>query len=162
MYWLQFYFSGTETLLNTIVSKLCIIKNPHFTFNVCRPHVHMYHITVKRFGYFNYILVTSVAFLFCVWHVKFKKCLEFEQNVVKKLSPFVKLVSPFRKPYTQHFWWSLLFLWSWRSAYWEFLQVGCMAMVNNIRNVTKRVFWNKRQANVTKEKFLNGLSRKPT
>ena len=34
--------------------------------------------------------------------MKFKVCLEFEQNVVKKLPSFVKLVSPFRKPYKQH------------------------------------------------------------
>ena len=29
--------------------------------------------------------------------MKFKECLEFEQNVVEKLPFFVKLVSPFRK-----------------------------------------------------------------
>ena len=32
----------------------------------------------KGLGYFNRILVTSVAFFLCVWHVKFKKCLQFE------------------------------------------------------------------------------------
>ena len=51
--------------------------------------------TVKL--YFSHILVTSVAFLLCAWHVKFKECLQFEQYVVEKLL-FVKLVSPFRKP----------------------------------------------------------------
>ena len=34
-----------------------------------------------------------------MWHMKFKVCLEFEQNVVETLPSFVKLLSPFRKPY---------------------------------------------------------------
>ena len=36
--------------------------------------------TVKVLGYFNHILVTSVALLLCVHvtHIKFKKCLQFE------------------------------------------------------------------------------------
>ena len=32
----------------------------------------------KGLGYFNHILVTSVAFLLHVWHIKFKDCLQFE------------------------------------------------------------------------------------
>ena len=35
--------------------------------------------TTKRFGYLNHILVTSVTFLLCVCHVKFKECLQFER-----------------------------------------------------------------------------------
>ena len=35
--------------------------------------------------------------------MKFKVCLEFEQNVVKKLSSFVKLVSPFRTAFLVKF-----------------------------------------------------------
>ena len=56
------------------------------------------------------VLVTLTMFWlpqlhsFCVHDTKFKACLEFEQNVVKQLPSFVKLVSPFRKPYKQHFW----------------------------------------------------------
>ena len=53
-------------------------------------------------NYFNQNLIISVAFLLCVGHVKFKECLQFEQSVVEKVSSFVKLVSPFRKPINQH------------------------------------------------------------
>ena len=60
--------------------------------------------TEKVLGYFNHILVTSVAFFLCARHIKFKKCLQFEQSIVEKLSSFVKLVSHFRKPINQHFW----------------------------------------------------------
>ena len=41
-------------------------------------------------GRFRHSLVTSVAFLLCVWHIMFKECLQFEQNVVEMLPSFVK------------------------------------------------------------------------
>ena len=65
---------------------------------------HSSNCTVKVLGYFNQILVTSVAFLLCVCDTKFKECLQFEQSVVEKRSSSVKLVSHFRKSINQHFW----------------------------------------------------------
>ena len=47
---------------------------------------------------FNKVLVTSVAFFLCVWHVKFKDCIQFEQSVVKKL-PSISIY--FKKAYKQ-------------------------------------------------------------
>ena len=82
----------------------------------------------------NHILVTSVAFLLCAWHIKSKECLQFEQSVVEKFLSFVKLVSPARKP---HFWSNLWLLWSyiylalesflvaWLHM-WEFSQIGLL------------------------------------
>ena len=52
-------------------------------------------------------LVTSVAFFLCAWH---KEVLTIRLSVVEKLSSFVNLVSSFRKPINQHFWWVLLLL----------------------------------------------------
>ena len=60
-------------------------------------------------------MVTSVAFLLCMWHIKFKECLEFEQNVASWEASLFCIFF--------HFWWSLLFLWSCTSAYWELLMV---------------------------------------
>ena len=82
--------------------------------------------TVKRLLQ-PYILVTSVAFLSCVWHVKFKVCLQFKWEWAEKLPSFAKLVYPFWKPINQHFWWGLLLLWSYTSSPGKFL--GCMVVV---------------------------------
>ena len=62
----------------------------------------------KRLGHFDNILVTSVAFLLYAWHVKFKECLQFKQNVVEMLPSFVKLVFCCRKRINQHFWGGLI------------------------------------------------------
>ena len=110
-------------------------------------------LNFKLMPHFKMILVTSTIFWlpqlhsFCVYDTKFKECLEFEQCVVEKLPSFVKLVFPFRKPIWPAF--LVKFVVFCTYAFWEVL--GCMAMVTNTRNVTKLVFWNKRQANVTKE-----------
>ena len=41
------------------------------------PHIVVHY---KGLVYFNHILITSVAILLCVWHMKFKKCLEFKSE----------------------------------------------------------------------------------
>ena len=95
-------------------------------FKLHAPHCKMFVVTLTMF---------RSPQLQCVWHVKFKECLEFKQSIVVKLPSFVKLVSPFRKAINQHFWWGLLFLGSYSSAPEEFL--GHMAVVRNTRTVAK-------------------------
>ena len=73
-------------------------------------------------GRFRHSLVTSVAFLLCVWHVMFKESLQFEQNVVEMLPSFVKLVISFQKAYKSVFLVRFVVL-----TYLEFL--GCMLVV---------------------------------
>ena len=104
---------------------------------------------------FNHILVTSVAFLLCVWHVKFKKCLQFKQCVVEKLpSLFFKIVSPFRKPINQHFWRDLLFLhiYPWRYPW-------LCACGRNARIVSQIGLLKKRLANGTKEEAPHSIKK---
>ena len=110
--------------------------------------------TVKRT---STIFWLSQLHSFCAHDTKFKECLEFERNVVEKLPTSVILVSPFRKPKNQDFYcfFGLAYLLIESSLVaWLWLKIPC-------RNATKQVFRNKRKANVTKEKLLNGLSRKP-
>ena len=80
--------------------------------------------TVKYFR----LLWLYLDHLSCITFVcvtrKVQECLQFEQCVAEKLSSFTKLVSPFRKHINQNFWWRLLFLWFYTSAWGEFL--GCM------------------------------------
>ena len=73
-------------------------------------------------GRFRHSLVTSVAFLLCVWHVMFKESLQFEQNVVEMLPSLVKLVISFQKAYKSVFLVRFVVL-----TYLEFL--GCMLVV---------------------------------
>ena len=72
------------------------------------------------------------------------------KSLVEKLSSFVKLVSLFRKPINQYFWWGLLFLslilHSWIVTWLH----GCDS---NARNVSKYVFW--------KMKLTNGTEKAP-
>ena len=77
--------------------------------------------TVKWFR-----LVTSVAFLLCVWHVKFKECLQFESECSSEFLPFVKLVFPFRKPKMMRF-----------VVYLPLEFLGCIVEVEMPRNVAK-------------------------
>ena len=78
------------------------------------------------------VLVTLPCFGHCAWHIKFKECLQFQQNVVEKLPSFVEfIVSPFRKSTNQHSCWSLL---SSTSVSGEFLG---MAVIRNAINVAK-------------------------
>ena len=107
--------------------------------------------TVKGLGYFNHILVISVAFLLCAWHeCKVQGILTIWKSAVEKLPSFVKLVdlSPFRN---KHFWWGLLFLslilhiCPWNVPWLH-------GFSSNATNVAKQIFWKKRRANVTNEK----------
>ena len=77
----------------------------------------LYHCK-KHLGYFNHILVISVVCLLCMWHVtNFKGCFQFDSKcIVEKLLHFVRLGSSCRRPIHQHFWWGLVFLWSYASA----------------------------------------------
>ena len=96
--------------------------------------------TVKRFRlYFNHILGNSVVFLLWV-------CDTSSWRSAYSFNRFVKLASPFRKSINWHFWWGLLFLWSYISQWYlpEFL--GCMVCGRNAWDV---IFWKKILANVT-------------
>ena len=67
-------------------------------------------------GYFSHSLVISVACLLCTWHItNFKDASNSIQSAVEKLLYFARLGSC-RRPINQHFWWGLVFLWSYASA----------------------------------------------
>ena len=68
--------------------------------------------TVEKVGllqpYFGYLSCMLVVFVIIEGMLI--------RNVLEKLLLFVKLVYPFRRPINQHFWWDLVFLWSYTSA----------------------------------------------
>ena len=57
------------------------------------------------------------------------------QSVVEQLLYFVRLGFPCRRPINQHFWWGLVFLWSYASAPGGFPRLHCY--VRNARNAAK-------------------------
>ena len=74
-----------------------------------KTHIPTQRITVESSGYFNQILVTSVAFLLCVCDTWSSRS---AYNLNQCSWPF--LLNQFRKLINQHFWWGFLF-WSYTS-----------------------------------------------
>ena len=91
------------------------------TSNYLLPHSNLW----RNCSHFKKVLVTltmfwsphAVAFLF-PWHIKFKKCLLFEQSVVEKLSCFVKLVSS----------WNMGMLAVWNKSFCMHSACACVVM----------------------------------
>ena len=70
---------------------------------VYRSNFNLDPIYIESLGYFNHSCIPFVCMTREVQGV-------LEQSAVEKIPSFVKLVSPFRKPINQHFWWGLLIL----------------------------------------------------
>ena len=90
--------------------------------------------TVKRF---NHILVTSVAFLLCVWHVNSRSAYILNSVQLRSCPPFFKLVAiSFQKSCKSVF--LVKFVVSYTSAHAEFIVLHDCG--RNARNVAKWVF----------------------